>query len=746
MKWQKLPLKPNSNLKESRPIPDLKWIHIKPKTIPKQTTEVIPMPKAQIIQPSVTIKQTFAPIMAQNQSLIKPVMQPSVISSPKGRLQKILGRMAGIDMEWPEGFISCFCLIDTNGYIKQLHISDFEYNSYKLLDAVLSAIRSYDTIAGYSILSEARKDREDSIDGDWAMLRKECKKFGLSKEFGELSVKIIDAYLIFSNRAIIGTLGALKIKVKYRSNGLGAVAKAYLNETKLEGLSGDKVSGLSPEKEKEYCGRDAKLCLNLLMKNNYELLTIFEVISRYIEDDFFETVNVTGPTAWWRMLLLSRKHCLMFGDDYHWVKSQKIRNETGELTSLIKYTGGVVGFPLEGIYFMADTYDFASAYPSVCAAYKYSSECINCSCCKNDPEALINPEIMKEVISGAKGTPRPWDSYWICRKRETGVLSEIMRDLITKKEAYKLEEKKIEEKAMKLLMNSGYGAFAYVNFQFYDPRVAELITATTRHILNKLKQMVNDEVGSRVLYNDTDSLFIEGIGKINIIEVAKNKYGVTFEHDKNWAELALTKQKKNYFGTTSDGEYICKTLTGMQDGRGHFFYEITSSLAAKERLLKYKQNKRGLLREVKEYVRYSYKRMCDGIRNNNMEFITNKLAYSAVSKKSLKEMGEKEKGWQRSLYNEALSECHNDERLAKLKTKGGELYKYWKVKRDYETTNKRNKIIQKVEHYFSGYPDRYPLDMEKYKDTFWSSITSILRVYGLKDDDLRKFKASLLSN
>jgi DNA polymerase elongation subunit (family B) len=59
----------------------------------------------------------------------------------------------------------------------------------------------------------------------------------------------------------------------------------------------------------------------------------------------------------------------------------------------------------------------------------------------------LNERTSTEII-------RPWTSYWICRKKR-GVFSEIMQDLMQKKLEYKAKGIKIEEKATKLLMNSG---------------------------------------------------------------------------------------------------------------------------------------------------------------------------------------------------------------------------------------------------------------------------------------------------
>src|SRR5207253_6372701 len=95
--------------------------------------------------------------------------------------------------------------------------------------------------------------------------------------------------------------------------------------------------------------------------------------------------------------------------------------------------------------------------------HNISSETVNCECCKTDPEAKVLPEVMLE-INKELDTPRPWGSYWICKK-QSGKLSKIMENLLKRKEEYKTEGLTLKEKAIKLLMNSGYGTFGQVYFK-----------------------------------------------------------------------------------------------------------------------------------------------------------------------------------------------------------------------------------------------------------------------------------------
>lgn len=51
-----------------------------------------------------------------------------------------------------------------------------------------------------------------------------------------------------------------------------------------------------------------------------------------------------------------------------------------------------------------------------------------------------------------------------------------------------------KQHALKILINGGYGVFGR-EYSFYDPRVAELVTAAGRYILSELQYIANQEYG-----------------------------------------------------------------------------------------------------------------------------------------------------------------------------------------------------------------------------------------------------------
>ena len=65
----------------------------------------------------------------------------------------------------------------------------------------------------------------------------------------------------------------------------------------------------------------------------------------------------------------------------------------------------------------------------------------------------------------------------------------------------------VKQLALKILINGGYGVFGNRYFKYYDPRVAELVTAYGRFTLSKMQEIATN-MGFEVVYGDTDSLFL----------------------------------------------------------------------------------------------------------------------------------------------------------------------------------------------------------------------------------------------
>ena len=140
--------------------------------------------------------------------------------------------------------------------------------------------------------------------------------------------------------------------------------------------------------------------------------------------------------------------------------------------------------------------------------HNVSPETVNCSCCRHDlkARAMFDKNILKDCQYVSK---KDDDGYWICQRKK-GLFSKILQELTGERVRYKNEGKEIESIAIKAIINSGYGVFGHPHFKYYDPKVAEIVTALGRKTISEMQKIVS-EMGFTILYGDTDSLFVNNL-------------------------------------------------------------------------------------------------------------------------------------------------------------------------------------------------------------------------------------------
>jgi len=158
--------------------------------------------------------------------------------------------------------------------------------------------------------------------------------------------------------------------------------------------------------------------------------------------------------------------------------------------------GAYVKLPEPGIYENIAVFDFRGLYPSIICSYNIDPERID-----REGESYTSP-------SGARFLKSP-----------VGLIPEVLEGLIERRMEVKKKLKTLDKSsgeykkayaksyALKILANSFYGYLAYARSRWYNRSCAESVTAWGReHIKNLEKQA--EEAGFRVLYMDTDSVFL----------------------------------------------------------------------------------------------------------------------------------------------------------------------------------------------------------------------------------------------
>jgi len=163
--------------------------------------------------------------------------------------------------------------------------------------------------------------------------------------------------------------------------------------------------------------------------------------------------------------------------------------------------GGFVYEPQPGLYEDIAIFDYASLYPTIIASHNISPGMLNCKCCE-----------------GIKKVPTEKGKYWFCRKRK-GFVSTTIEDLITRRSRIKEMIKKqkdplLESRSdvLKVLANSFYGYLAFAMSRWYSIECAESTTAYGRYYIKDVITKAN-QIGFKVLYSDTDSVFLTLDGK-----------------------------------------------------------------------------------------------------------------------------------------------------------------------------------------------------------------------------------------
>ncbi len=159
-------------------------------------------------------------------------------------------------------------------------------------------------------------------------------------------------------------------------------------------------------------------------------------------------------------------------------------------TEQIASPGGFVLDSTPGIYDHVLVLDFKSLYPSIIRTF-----CI-------DPLGLalgVSDELEEsETVAGFIGARFA---------REGHVLPELIAQLWQQRDAAKRDSNAPLSQAIKIIMNSFYGVLGSPGCRFFDARLASSITRRGHEILQRTRDYIED-VGHRVIYGDTDSVFV----------------------------------------------------------------------------------------------------------------------------------------------------------------------------------------------------------------------------------------------
>ena len=332
----------------------------------------------------------------------------------------------------------------------------------------------------------------------------------------------------------------------YTEHGLDAVAAALLGERKIR-VTG-RIDALPPRALAEYNMRDADLTLKLTTFNHglvMRLLFLFMRIAKMgMEDVVRSTISV-----WIKQLMLweHRRRGWLFP------KREDIAAAKGSVTSKSElgkaFKGAIVFEPVPGVHFNVVVLDFASLYPSVIKRYNLSYETVNCP----------HPECRSNKIPGLP--------HHVCTKRRglTSLIVGLLRDIrvyVYKPLKKRSREADAVQAGLKVFINASYGVFGNPGFALFCGPMAEAVTAYGRHSIEQTRRWA-EELGLKVLYGDTDSVFLLDPPREALEELQRRsaeQLGIDLDVDKVYRWVAFSERKKNYIGVLADGRVDVKGL------------------------------------------------------------------------------------------------------------------------------------------------------------------------------------------
>lgn len=158
--------------------------------------------------------------------------------------------------------------------------------------------------------------------------------------------------------------------------------------------------------------------------------------------------------------------------------------------------GGLVLESQPGFYKNVAILDFKSLYPSIIRTF--SVDPLAANMVLHNLQNNSKPPGRRQIVKGPAGLSFDTDD---------AILPGIIEHLWHERDKAKKVKDSTLSQAVKIIMNSFYGVLGSQGCRFYDPRIAGSITRTGHWLLNFSREFI-EKKGFRVIYGDTDSLFV----------------------------------------------------------------------------------------------------------------------------------------------------------------------------------------------------------------------------------------------
>tara|TARA_R110000744_G_scaffold334643_10_gene439963 strand:- start:2858 stop:5347 length:2490 start_codon:yes stop_codon:yes gene_type:complete len=280
--------------------------------------------------------------------------------------------------------------------------------------------------------------------------------------------------------------------------------------------------------------------LHTLYKNDFQKFIDYNIVDVQIVDQLEEKMGLItlamtmayrggvnfmdtfGTTSIWDSIL------------YRMLKKDNIVVPPKKTNSKEKYPGGYVKDPMVGKHDWVCSFDLNSLYPNIIVQYNMSPETvIDQKILGVDVANILDGKVqfdaVKDYAISSTGLQFATDRQGVIPRVIVAYYDErrqIKKRMLAAQQEYEHKPSKMleneintlenQQMAIKILMNSLYGALGNNYFRYYDLRIAEAITTTAQLAIKWAEKAINGEMNSilgtdtdYVIAIDTDSLYVK---------------------------------------------------------------------------------------------------------------------------------------------------------------------------------------------------------------------------------------------
>jgi DNA polymerase II len=329
------------------------------------------------------------------------------------------------------------------------------------------------------------------VEFDLDLLERTCRRLNLAFALGRGRDRatVLDAsspggrkVARIPGRAVLDGIDTLRTATwAFEDFGLEAVAQELLGRGKLIEHRIDKIEEIrrlyreQPWDLVRYNVEDCRL-----VEEIFERTELVEFALERAQLTGLALDRVGGSVAAFDNLYLPRLH-----------RKGRVARDVEEQVSNVASPGGYVLDSEPGLFDNVLVLDFKSLYPSIIRSFLV------------DPLGLAEAE-GGDGGDGAEAVPGFQGARF---SRERHILPGLIEDLWRARDRAKAAGNAATSRAIKIIMNSFYGVLGTPGCRFFEPRLAASVTLRGHEIITRSREWI-EQGGRRVIYGDTDSLFV----------------------------------------------------------------------------------------------------------------------------------------------------------------------------------------------------------------------------------------------